>query len=412
MTDRLNIALLSIHSCPYAVLGSKDTGGMNVYIRELSRELTDKGHRVDIYTASHTCGHCSLMQPGGADLNIMHLANSICPNSSLSEVRQQAVLLSSEIDSLQQQNEYKYDLIHSHYWQSGIVGNHLRKMWDIPHISMFHTLSSVKKLLNAENIDPAYRAEIEKEIMECSDCIVASTLREKYYMQTLYGIIQEKIKVIPCGINMELFSPVDFRLARDKTGLNRDEKIALFVGRLEPLKGIDRLLEGLSRIKNVSPVKLLVLGGDENSRQYRTRLEQYAADLGITDRVSFKGSVLQSELSAYYSAADITIVPSYYESFGLVLLESLACGTPVLTTNVGAAGDVIMDTSTGKILNGNSPADIATGILEYTNSSNSKKQSSLYRKAVDRYNWNFISDLIITEYRSLIENRVPCESVN
>src|SRR4030042_1747325 len=156
MKGKLNIALLSIHSCPYAVLGGKDTGGMNVYIRESSRELLEHGHRIDIYTASHNCGHCSLMQPG-VEMKLVHLENTISAHSALPEMRQQVLALASEIDLAQELCGYKYDLIHSHYWQSGIVGLELQKKWNVPHITMFHTLSKVKKLFNVANSDPLLR---------------------------------------------------------------------------------------------------------------------------------------------------------------------------------------------------------------------------------------------------------------
>ena len=182
MKDKLNIALLSIHSCPFAVLGGKDTGGMNVYIRESTRELLERGHRIDIYTASHNCGHCSLIKPG-MKMKLVHLENTISAHAELPELKNQASALASEIDLARELSGYKYDLVHSHYWQSGIVGMELQKKWNVPHITMFHTLSRVKKMFNVAGGDPILRADMEQEITGAADCIIASTVREREYLQ-------------------------------------------------------------------------------------------------------------------------------------------------------------------------------------------------------------------------------------
>jgi D-inositol-3-phosphate glycosyltransferase len=405
---KVNIALLSIHSCPYAVLGGKDTGGMNVYIRESCRELLDRGHRIDIYTASHVCGHCSLMQPG-VEMKLVHLDNTLSAHAELPDFRQQVSALAAEIDHAQDNSGYKYDLIHSHYWQSGIVGLELQKKWNVPHITMFHTLSRVKKLFNVANTDPLLRAEMEQEIAAGVDRVVASTLREKGYLQQLYGANGSRISVIPCGVNPGVFMPRDRLASRQKLGLSESENLVLFVGRLEPLKGIDRLLKGYALLKDSIPARILILGGDESNNDYRVYLESLASGLGIREKVNFAGSVPQDELSYYYSAADLSVVPSYYESFCLVIPESLACGTPVITSDIGAARQIIKNAAMGSVLDDNTPEMIAGKIAEYLRPER-KREVFQAGAAIAEYNWDNICNQLGAEYSALVGSQQLCET--
>jgi D-inositol-3-phosphate glycosyltransferase len=404
----LNIALLSIHSCPYAVLGGKDTGGMNVYIRESCRELLGHGHHIDIYTASHACCHCNLIEPG-ADLKLIHLDNNLSAHSTVAALKKQASALASEIDSTRQTLGYNYDIIQSHYWQSGLVALELQKQWGVPHIAMFHTLGKLKKMFNVAGNDPLARPEIEEEVIYSADRIIASTLREKIYLQQLYGADPGKISVIPCGVNPGIFRPYNKQDCRRELGLDPAENVILFVGRLEPLKGIDRLLKGYALIKESVPARIIILGGDESNNEYKSSLESLAGELGIGNRVNFTGSIPQADLPRYYSAADITIVPSYYESFCLVILESLACGTPVITSDIGAAKQIINNPQIGVVLDHNTPEAIAASIMTYIGTERRTEQGPA-RKAIAEYDWSRICRQLLGEYGCLIDKMQLCKA--
>ena len=215
--------------------------------------------------------------------------------------------------------------------------------------------------------------------------------------------------MIPRGVNHSLFKPGDYQSCRRKLGFTIGENLILFVGRLEILKGIDRMLKGYSLVKDSVPARILILGGDESNNDYKAYLESLASGLGIGDRVSFSGAVPQEELPAYYSAADITIVPSYYESFCLVLLESLACGTPVITSDIGAARQIINDPRAGAVLEANTPEKIAEKIAEYLKPGRTKEAVTA-RKAVAEYDWNRICGCLFNEYSNLKDSRQLCQS--
>lgn len=411
MFESLNIALLSIHSCPFARLGGKDTGGMNVYIRELCRELSSRGHRLDIFTAAHQCGHCPwLMQE--SSIKLYHLDSHLEADLSSANFSKYIGSLASEIDTVQETNNYKYDIIHSHYWQSGAAGIRLQAKWQVPHLTMFHTLSAVKALLHIANHDPNFRQEQEYLISRACSRIIAATVGERNNLHSFYHVPAHKVEVVPCGINLHLFKPLESDLCRQRLGMSAEEKILLFVGRLEPSKGIEQLLHAFYLIRNSFRTRLLIVGGDSSDREYLEQLKRLTRQLKIENSVTFQSSVPQPELPLYYSSADICLVPSYHESFCLVILESLACGTPVISTDVGIAGAIINEGVTGLLLQDNSPQTIAGGILQMLGQgAKSNASISTCRSGTYPYTWKDIAQRIETVYISLCESRLAQSTV-
>ena len=403
MIERLNIAMISIHSCPMGVLGSRDTGGMNVYIRETARELAKRGHTVDIYTKAHQPQHGPRIDLG-QNVRLVHLQTGVNEDMPKLAIYDHIEKLACGAEEFRKYNQMEYDLIHSHYWLSGLIGNQLQSLWHIPHAVMFHTLGAVKNNIGIGEPEPELRIESEREVTDSCHRIIASTAKEKEDLIKHYGSAPEKIAIIPCGVNLDMFQPVAKDTARKALGLDH-QKVILFVGRIEPLKGLENLLGALTHIDSDRPALLMIVGGDEHSQAQVQLLQRMARDLHIEDRVSFVGSVAQTRLPLYYSAADVCAIPSYYESFGMVALESLACGTPVVASNVGGISHMVSDGEMGRIVSDNSPQSLASEISALLRQPEGNGQHvKTRRERIAGFSWSNIADSILQEYNGLMEN--------
>jgi len=268
---------------------------------------------------------------------------------------------------------------------------------------MFHTLAAVKNDSGLGSNEPELRIESEKDLVQKCDRIIAVTSREKNELIRYYGAPHQSITIIPCGVNLDMFKPANKDKARQKLGLDH-QRLLLYVGRLEPLKGLDKLLIALSRIENSKNLKLLVIGGDQESLERMEELHKLSADLNIRHSVDFLGSVDQSKLPSFYNAADVTVVPSYYESFSLVALESLACGTPVITTNVGDLMNIIQGPETGYVVKDNSPEELASAISRLLLQKTGKNIDPIQiRNLAASYGWSTITDKLLQEYTEVLK---------
>jgi D-inositol-3-phosphate glycosyltransferase len=252
--------------------------------------------------------------------------------------------------------------------------------------------------------EPDLRILSERDTIKDCQRIIVATEKEKQDLVRHYDAPPEKIGVVPCGVNMELFRPIDKNDAREKLGLN-DEKVLLFVGRIDPLKGVTQLIKTMPLLKNHHDLRLIVVGGDENSRAELEELEKLAAGLGIRESVTFQGLVKQERLPYYYNAAEVCVVPSYYESFGLVALEALACGTPVVAADVGDLRNIIRQGETGYVVTDNSPEKLAAGLNLLLNGSPTDAESALsIRASVNRFDWSKIAVRVAGEMQLVAEN--------
>lgn len=401
--------MLSVHSCPLGQLGGKDTGGMNVYVRELAQALGQQGHWVDIYTRAHDVRDEQIYYPS-QNVRLIHIkAGGV---KDMGKLVQYSHLpdFASNLEDFRASHKLEYDLVHSHYWLSGQVGQWLADLWHVPNIIMFHTLGLVKNRLAVGENETELRLETERELVRNCRRIIAATEKEKGDLVAYYQASPETISVIPCGVNLELFKPSAKDGARQRLGLNGN-KVILFVGRVEPLKGIDRLLEAISHLKKQPGLKLVIIGGDDSSQFELAKLKALSRDLGIKNSVSFLGSVPQKRLPLFYSAADICVVPSYYETFCLVILESLACGTPVVATNVGAAASLIQQGETGYLVADNTPYNLAQGIERLLSvKKNGADYASSIRKSVLGFDWSNIARALIEEYTLVLTSHLVAVS--
>ena len=260
------------------------------------------------------------------------------------------------IDVFAQQHGLRYDLIHGHYWLSGLVGHRLHQLWGVPMVQMFHTLGHLKNKVAKEAGDREVDVRIEGEgqVMRWANALIAATPLEKAQMNWYYGADTSKIEVVPAGVDTELFRPRDRAQVRRELGLpGLDTPILLFVGRIERLKGIDTLLESVAVVSRTCAgrnLKVLIVGGGDQTEDENAELRRVVElhrELNLEEQVEFVGSKPQELLPLYYSAADITIMPSHYELFGMVAVELMASGTPVIASNVGGLSYTVKDGETG-----------------------------------------------------------------
>ena len=391
--------MLSVHSCPFGELGAENTGGMSVYIRELCKELGRRGHIVDVFTRTHEPIHDQIIE-FGQNARLIHFKAGDEEDMNRLKIYPYLSEFSRQVDKFSRQNGYHYDLIHSHYWLSGLVGRQLQQWWDIPHVTMFHTLGAVKNAVDTGIREPEVRIKSEKEIIKDCHRIIAPTGREKDYLINYYNASPETISIIPCGVNLDIFRIIEKEIARNSLGFN-GEGIILFVGRIVPIKGIDKLLMALNHLENIERLRLLVIGGNKNCQDEVNRLRRLSKSLKIESSVTFLGLVEQEKLPYFYSAADICVFPSHYESFGLVALESLACGTPVVATDVGGIRSVVRDGETGYIVLDNVPQLLAEKITLALSTPRAKTDVSCsIRESVFKFSWSNIAEATLQEYQT------------
>lgn len=401
--DCLKIAMLSIHSDPIGELGTKDTGGMSVYIRELARELGRRDHRIDIYTrspqdADHAVTHLY------ENVRLIHLGISNGGNLSKLALYPYLSKFFRALEDFRRAENLSYDLIHSHYWLSGRLGNWAQGLWNRPHVATFHTLGKIKNQTGAGTPEPEFRIAAEKEIVQACHRILAPTERERDSLIRLYGTPAAKIGVVPCGVNLDLFYPESKPAARQKLGLDPADVILLCVGRFDPLKGLDTLLGAMSYFRDHHRMRLVIVGGDGDDTPEHRLLAQKARQLGIDAKVMFVGRVDQANLRPYYSAADVLVMPSHYESFGMVGLEALACGRPVVSTRVGAVDSLIRKAQAGCVVPDLSPRSLAAGIQSAI-SDQAIPAANLIRQSVLEYSWSNVASAVIAEYAGVIRQQ-------
>ncbi|MEJ2039414.1 MAG: glycosyltransferase [Desulfosarcinaceae bacterium] len=402
----LRVAMLSLHSSPLGPLGTQNTGGMSVYVREVSRFLGARGHRIDIYTYVRGSREVQELYP---NVRLIHLLGA---EEQAIEKGQMAGRLNEIFETLERfrcANHLSYDLIHSHYWLSGVVGAMAQAHWRCPHLTMFHTLGIVKNSTASSESEPDLRIAHERWLAKVADYIVVPSAREMENLLQHYRAPVHRAGLIPCGVNLERFKPMDRSLARKRLGIAPRDEVVLFVGRFAPLKGLDRLIEAVARVRTMRPgIRLLVIGGDGSRSRTTRSYHKLAAGLGVRDRISFVGRVEQPDLPPYYSAADLLALPSHYESFGLVVLESLACGTPVVATPVGTVETVIQNGLNGEIIQAPRTKRIAAAIEKIlSHPPATRPPARTIRETVGGCSWENVAGEIDKAYAELVQSHDP-----
>lgn len=342
------IAMLSVHTSPLDSPGrTKDAGGMNVYMRELATELGRRHVTVDIFTR-WTNEYTPQIVQLAPNVRVIHIKAGPQRPIHKNDLFSHLPAFTEQIEAFAHSEAQDYDVLHSHYWLSGVAAMQLARRWDIPHVTMFHTLARLKQLANPNEPEPQQRLNMEQRLIQSADRIVAATLDERTQMMRYCGATANRVQVIPCGVDLKLFVPHDRQEARNRLGLDLHQPVLLFAGRLDPFKGPDILLRAATMMEE--DAQIVIVGGALTGDKDLQKLQALASDLRIGHRVHFLGARPQQELPLLYSAVDVTVVPSYHESFGLVAVESLACGTPVVATRAGGLTTVVRNDETGYLV--------------------------------------------------------------
>ncbi len=410
--ETLNIAMLSYHTCPLATLGGKHTGGMNVYVRDLTRALGQLGVHVDVFTRSQDEHVPHVLHDLGYGNRIVHIPAGPEKPLPKSELVQHIPAFARGILDFAQRKGLRYHLIHSHYWMSGIAARDLKAAWQAPVVHMFHTLGRMKNRIAGEQ-EGDYRIQGEHEVLALADRIVAATPAEEAQLRWLYRVDTDKVVIIPPGVDLSRFYPIPPDEAKAYLGLPPEHQMLLFVGRIEPVKGLDVLLQAMAAMKaqgvfRERAVCLSIIGGDpeESEQAYNAemaRIQSLRRAYGLEDLVAFLGRRGQETLPYYYSAAEVVVVPSHYESFGMVALEAMACGTPVVASHVGGLAYLVRDGETGFLVPSGEPEALAarlTLLLEdRTLRTQMGHQAATYARA---YAWERIADRMVQLYKEVL----------
>jgi D-inositol-3-phosphate glycosyltransferase len=410
----LDIAFVSIHGDPLAPLGGTHHGGQNVYVKELSRYLSGFGLSIDVYSRWENEEQPSeeVYSRGAQVIRI-----PVGPAEAIQKEKIVSLLkdLASWIPTYQIQKGLKYHLVHSHYYFSGAVGIHLKNTWGIPLVHTFHSLGAVKgESLGDKDRSPDTRLEIEKKICQAADIIIATAPQEKVDLMEFYETDPAKIKIVPAGVNLELFQPLSQSESRSEIAFSADKFLITFVGRLEERKGVDTLLEAIHLV-NDPDVQAVIVGGPPTDKPFLSWAElseppfkDYMALIdtyGIEKQVTFTGGKPQNELSKYYSASDVTVIPSYYEPFGMTAIEAMACGSSVIASRVGGLKTTIKENKVGALFEPRNAGQLAEKIkiLKDQPSMNAELRRNARPYVEETFGWKTIAKSVTGIYQELLQ---------
>lgn len=414
----MRLAMLSFHTCPLATLGGKDTGGMNVYVRDLSRELGRRGLALDVFTRSQDQHQPHVKEDLGYGNRVIHIPAG--PEVPLAKdiLYTHVPEFVGGVREFARSQGLTYDLVHSHYWLSGVAARSLRAAWGTPFVQMFHTLGIMKNRVaqNPGEREGDLRIRVETELLHDADRVIAATPAELAQLQWLYRADIRRVTVIPPGVDLTHFYPRPAAEARARLGLDPDAHLILFVGRIEPLKGIETLFQAVARLRaeglcDVRRTIVALVGGNPNAStatgDYNAelaRLQRLREQLDLSELVTFIGAQDQDALPDYYAAAEMVIMPSHYESFGMVALEAMACGTPVIASEVGGLAYLVRDGETGFHVPDRDPEILADRICRLLSNPGRRRQfGEQAARHAQAYSWQLIAERIIAVYEGVLE---------
>ena len=407
----MRIAVLSYHSSPIDEPGSGDAGGMTVYVRRLAESLSARGITTDVFTrATDERRAPVVLSPGVRVVQV-----EAGPRTSVPKEELQAHLadFSAGIRAFAMSQRLTYDLIHSHYWHSGLAGAELARAWSIPLVHSHHTLGRVKNrfLAPGDAPEPEFRLMGEEEVIESADVLVASTDDEQKQLACLYGARHDRLKTLHPGVDHAVFRPLDPAAARSQLGLG-DEAVMLFVGRIQRLKGIDLSIAALAELVPAldRDIRLVVVGGasGRGGEAEVRRLRELAVDLDVADRVDFVGPQPHTRLPLFYNAADVVTVCSHSESFGFAALEAHACGVPVVGTAVGGLSHIVRDGRSGFLVESREPSVFAARLKTLLSDPDlAAAFATQAHEAASAFSWTETGGKFLELYECLVRERSP-----
>ncbi len=386
------VAYLSMHTSPLVQPGVGDAGGMNVYIDELAKTMAARGVEVDVHTRKHRPDLEPVVEVGPG-YRVHHIDAGPSATMPLADLVPWVRIFADRVVARMEETGAKPDVIHSNYWLSGWAGLLIKRALHIPHAISFHTLGRVKELTRRDDDSPEslLRIAAEHEVVEGADCVVAATPLEAEDLLEHYGADPARLCTSPPGVDHRLFRPGDQARARSALGWPAGAEVVLFVGRIQPLKGVDVAVEAFARVAERRPRAHLVLlggpsgpNGDRELGALRSRLRSRS----LEERVTMICAVPHVDLPAYYQAADVLVAPSRSESFGLVAAEAQACGLAVVAARIGGLTHVVADGESGLLVDGWDPSCYADAIEQLL--ADPQLRERLSRQAVEwseRFSW-------------------------
>jgi D-inositol-3-phosphate glycosyltransferase len=402
---QIKVAMISMHASPIARLGGYKSGGMNLYIKEIALRLSKLDVQVDIFTKKDDTHDGAEIIELGSGVRIIYINAGPKKNLEPAYLEQYVDKFIDELSDFVSFENIQYDLVHSHYWLSGIIGLKIAKLWSLQHVTMFHTLSLAKEMALGERSDLTHRKKIEAEIIKNVDAIICSSSHEKNLINSYVEVPDKKIHIIPLAVDDNVFHPNDMNLVRQKLNIPNDLKIIMSISRLDPVKGLDILIKSVAKIKNRSGIKLFIIGGTDSPSAYQIYLKELVQSLNLSKSVEFLGAIAHGDLPKYYAIADIIAIPSHYESFGLVTLEAFASAKPVIASNTGGLASIIDHEINGLLVdpgNVEQLTDALNSLLENSYNSNKLAQQALLD--AKQYSWDTTAYNVFQVYKSMLFN--------
>lgn len=407
------IAFISEHASPLATIGSVDAGGQNIYVAELAKQLASIEYEVDIFTRNDGTTDQQILEwfPG---VRVIHIKAGAKKFIRKEELLPLMTDFFEEMVQFIKQHQLEYSLIHANFWMSALVAMEIKKALSIPYVITFHALGKVRKLYQQEADQfPESRTTIEKQTALLSNRVIAECPKDMDDLTTLYDIPEHNISVIPCGFNPTEFFPVDKTFSRTLLRLNRNETILLQLGRMVPRKDVDTGILALKYLRNLKKkVRLVIVGVDADdpdpaSSPEISRMMMLARDEGVIDNICFAGRKQRHLLKYYFSAADIYITTPWYEPFGITPLESMACGTPVIGSDVGGIRFSVKDGETGYLIPPRNPGALAEKIaFMLANPILMKKMKIRAMQHVhQQFTWQRITETMHNLYKTIIAEK-------
>jgi D-inositol-3-phosphate glycosyltransferase len=407
------LALVTVHASPLAPMGGKKTGGMNVYIRKLALELGQRGIEVDIFTRAVDPAQAHIDESLGSQVRVINITAGGTFEMGPDELFPHLSEFTAGVIAFGTRHNRTYDLIYSHYWLSGWVAHQLSDMWGIPFVHMFHTLGHMKDRIAASSQTPQQRIYVETQITAWASQIIAATPAEYAQLRWLYRANRTRISIISPGVDLEQFHPMSEAEAKQHIGVDAGTNLLLFVGRIEPLKAIDIIIEALYDLRYNQPdlltnLQFVVIGGDPNDREDEelNRLRDMVTEYELDDHVAFWGARDQTQLPYYYAAAKAVLMPSDYESFGMVALEAMATGTPVIASAVGGLAYLVHDDQNGFLVPSRDPKTLAQRIAQLLREP--EKHQAMRAAAANHaraYAWSAIGSALLNQFESVLSHQ-------
>ena len=420
----MKICAISFHCCPFSLLGGDGTGGMNVYLRELCSALTSFPEvKIDIFTRIQNpkIREIKHLSPQS---RVVHLRGG--PERPMDRTKLYDFLpeFSRNLESSICQERESYDLVYSHYWLSGLVGEGIKQKFNLPLVHIYHTLAFLKeRALGEESREHKDRIEAERHLAHVSDALISSSEDEMQSLVDEYGISSSKGRIIYPGVNKKLFYRLEDRMVLREMRWKEKDRIILFVGRIDPAKGLMTVIEALELLKQkdlllYNQLKLIVVGGGRKkedlpgNKEY-IRIKKSIREKKLTGKVIFLGSKKQSELKKYYSAAEALVMPSLYESFGLVPVEAMACGTPALVSRIGEMRNIVKEGRNGFSFPPNNPSSLASCLEHlFSNKDSLWDIKRIRQSAVKNFSWEKTAEETYSLFRKLRREKTALTTIS